>query len=685
MPDSEHKKRRAKDKVNALYLAQKAKQARKQEREQRRQRRRNVGGEPSPEEDTPAQALVRRYCEWEPYPALWVPPYTAYGDYAGSFVERSNAEVFKETFPEVCIEAHGGLGTVWVGFLHDEISFLSEEQLEQLEEMLRSLDDYPVLDEDKMSEMEEEAKQDYWESDGRAELRKELIERAGYNVLAHLGAVYAPDDALDTWFSEGDLYDLLQIEEGANVYFDAEKAAKALDLMPGLWAEDQPQIQEAEFRAFQRDLSSFLGLVQKVKGAPYVAQLHRLSDVHLFKIFKRLEGDVSEGGLWDLDNDRQEQPSDNLSLNTRAVEEALHGLSDNAIEASRPEDPRQMQWTLFKGEHMKVQDSVSDLLEGFKEAKQRFIAAGASPEEAAAVLTQFKQLKARRMLASDENDIDTYQDFETLRTFVQQASERTRSPSAKTRSFQVRDDTTLIHDDEDVTILVPHTEEASQFYGKGTKWCTSGEANCQFKNYRKSLNKQYIFIYKNRPSSDPDYKMCLTRGISGQYQGHDARDDTVPESEWKARSGFDPSAFGPWQVHELPPEDRWNYAQKTGMAFGDFVRTIDAATWAALGQRVPVLKHEWLSHAQAEGEEASEEAWEAFWREVLTDALEEPPDREFLDHVQHYLQLSEHLDSASALATLLLTEGLKPGQAKRWLTAKAQPRRELRRARSEKG
>lgn len=342
MPNDPQK---AKQTIMGLAKAAKVKAALQKELAAKRAARRNSPA-PDPAEDSNAQAMVRRYCEWEPYPGLWCPKFSSYSDYSGSFVERANAEYFMEEYPDLFDQGYGGYNTVWTGIPHDNLANnLPEDVYEKLEGDLSGLEDYPLVDEERHSRMEYEAKAKYWEEDGRNDLRKELIENAGDDVLAHLAAVYADDETLDGWAEDRDEH--MNIEEGANVYCNIERLAMGIpNEQLSTWAEMQPQLKDVEQRALMAHLPQFLEIVRQNLGEEMAQKFDRLSDDHLFALFKHLE-EKGDGGLWELDNDRQDDPIKNLSLNEWNIKQALlHDFQETHISATEPESPAQMKLPL---------------------------------------------------------------------------------------------------------------------------------------------------------------------------------------------------------------------------------------------------------------------------------------------------------------------------------------------------
>lgn len=97
--------------------------------------------------------------------AYVVLPYTSSGDYVGSRVETSNCEVLRENYPDIVCVKHYGCGStaarVWLGDLVD--SMATNHQSHAIWDDLKSLESYPVLDEQRMTELEMEDMQEAWD------------------------------------------------------------------------------------------------------------------------------------------------------------------------------------------------------------------------------------------------------------------------------------------------------------------------------------------------------------------------------------------------------------------------------------------------------------------------------------------------------------------------------------------
>jgi len=102
----------------------------------------------------------------------WVEPdYVGYSDYSGSLVERSNYEEFVEQFADSedieWFRVHGGHGTTGVIIRVD-----ADERVPEIGEFFEALENYPLVNEDRHSELEREVEQEGWESYGRSDFRR---------------------------------------------------------------------------------------------------------------------------------------------------------------------------------------------------------------------------------------------------------------------------------------------------------------------------------------------------------------------------------------------------------------------------------------------------------------------------------------------------------------------------------
>lgn len=109
--------------------------------------------------------------------AFVVPSVLAGSDYSGSTVERANFRAFLETFraTDGVVELSGGHGTYAVAIRAD---IGAPEMLEALE----ALENYPVVDDDALAELELERDAEAWDSWARDDFKRELARRFGADV-----------------------------------------------------------------------------------------------------------------------------------------------------------------------------------------------------------------------------------------------------------------------------------------------------------------------------------------------------------------------------------------------------------------------------------------------------------------------------------------------------------------------
>jgi len=331
----------AREEIKKLHAQAKEKAAKRAARQ--RFRNQSAPWVASDEDLTVAERLAVENCEWSEYAGMWVPKFTYYSDYSGGFVERSNAQYWRENY-DFFSQTSGSYATVWTGICPDDLLGISEDDLERLKDDLEGLEDYPCLDDELMSTMEMEAKDEYWESDGRDDLRKELIADAGHDVMATLGAIYAPNAQIDEWFREYDLYDYLEVEEGGSVYFRTGQASAHVgNEVLSFWAEENG-LDKVEQRAFVKHLDTFMKAAQKVADPRLMAMLGSMSDDRLFGVFRAVAEKDGES-FWNMDEAKVDDPVDLFSVDGFNLNRMLTRYLDaELVRASEPTDPRQLQF-----------------------------------------------------------------------------------------------------------------------------------------------------------------------------------------------------------------------------------------------------------------------------------------------------------------------------------------------------
>ena len=76
-------------------------------------------------------------------------------------------------------------------------------------------------------------------------------------------------------------------------------------------------------------------------------------------------------------------------------------------------------------------------------------------------------------------------------------------------------DATKIYEDKDLLVVQANTWEASCKYGAGTKWCTAGKDTPSNWIRHKQTGTEFIWIFKNKPMDDRQYKYSYHVKFSG--------------------------------------------------------------------------------------------------------------------------------------------------------------------------
>ena len=117
----------------------------------------------------------------------------------------------------------------------------------------------------------------------------------------------------------------------------------------------------------------------------------------------------------------------------------------------------------------------------------------------------------------EQKDLYQYASLDELFKVLNAADSKPR------REVSDREDAKKIYETDRYVVVVPETQEASCYYGSGTKWCTAQTDRDYFKNYKENGELYYI-IDKTKPTSDPLYKIALNKRLTGEEDFWDAID-----------------------------------------------------------------------------------------------------------------------------------------------------------------
>ncbi len=290
--------------------------------------------------------------EWEAYPELWCRSEFTFSDYSGSMVERANAASLKEMFPNLFEVSHGGHGTEWWGINDENRRTISDEDFDRLKEVIEGLEDYPVIDDGKLSEMEWEAKAEYWKEDGRNELRAALIEKeqkAGEFELA-LAIAFKPNEWFDGEFKRrghgGQLWEIhydeyMEIEQGGTPYFRADDMAKDIVLEEFYTEEELREALDAKFNAEGNE--AFV-------KATEAAGIHFGSPEEVLAAFQEGEKGIGLAETWEIDRpDLANGPGECVQMQSDAPEKMVAyfqtgDVSDMMKRRRMANDPNQLRF-----------------------------------------------------------------------------------------------------------------------------------------------------------------------------------------------------------------------------------------------------------------------------------------------------------------------------------------------------
>ena len=613
------------------------------------------------EEDNPKMMWFRENLEWEPHPELWCPPSTGYSDGSGSFVERSNAKWFTENMGEIFSQVGGGYGTVWTGITDEDRWVITDEQFEQLKDVVEGLEGYPIIDEQLYSEMEYDAYNEYYQDEGRKELRQALLQRFSGDPEAQMAVRFSSVDAFDHLAWNSDISQAFETETGGGVYFRANAAAEGFnrDEVVDLVSEEEARTAMASAWA-ERIQPGWIDTLAEVRrdDERLVNTVAELEPSSGFNLFTKLM--VKVGADWEWDQ-REDEARDAFDIDSDSMKEMAQALEPGMLSGLRPEDPRQLRLAI---EQILNGEPTFTLFEGFKEKKQLFVSQGASPEEVDALLTQFKRLKQRGLLQGEEADIDRYTDLDSLRQAVEAASQK-QSKTGRKREVRHKE-AIVLRDDEEMQIVVPKTWAAAKAYGKGTKWCISmKEYPSHWTEYHKKLAKHYMIWNKRLPAptmgthgepigGSPLYKIAVTIYPDGHSSIYNAQDQAITEQDLKRATGFSLSDFKSWEEHELAGRDLFRLMGAKNVPFRERVERIGAEGWAEMGKNV-AMRELWSSD-QAEdlkgkSKEEVDAAWDEFWQKARQELLDYPDDEDYEKSLKFYVE-SLRLPPGKQLALL---------------------------------
>ena len=112
---------------------------------------------------------------------------------------------------------------------------------------------------------------------------------------------------------------------------------------------------------------------------------------------------------------------------------------------------------------------------------------------------------------------------------------QSETSKAEEQAFYDSEQAYVAHDTDAYKVIVPFTEEASKFFGRGTRWCTAAESNNMFSEYYKGerdpAKRLWIVIFKGQKG-----KKWQLHIATGQFM--DARDESLAYKPWFEETDF---------------------------------------------------------------------------------------------------------------------------------------------------
>ncbi len=131
-----------------------------------------------------------------------------------------------------------------------------------------------------------------------------------------------------------------------------------------------------------------------------------------------------------------------------------------------------------------------------------------------------------------KRDINQLKDLSELENILDNYTEKQvvsnkEASNSEEQNFYKTKQATLLYNDDEVKVVVPHTEDASCFFGINTKWCTASKANNKFNSYNKTgllyiilikkENKRFQFHFKSGSFMDETDSAINPQELANQY------------------------------------------------------------------------------------------------------------------------------------------------------------------------
>ena len=124
--------------------------------------------------------------------------------------------------------------------------------------------------------------------------------------------------------------------------------------------------------------------------------------------------------------------------------------------------------------------------------------------------TQYIQMFIRFNNKIEQKDIMKYKSLQDLYTVVEPFISNPDQAATKSEEVRrIKEGAEKVYEDEKWLVVVPHTQEASCYYGKGTQWCTAADESYDYFDHYNKQGLLYINILKG---TDTKYQFHFETG-----------------------------------------------------------------------------------------------------------------------------------------------------------------------------
>ena len=170
------------------------------------------------------------------------------------------------------------------------------------------------------------------------------------------------------------------------------------------------------------------------------------------------------------------------------------------------------------------------MFESFVDSKNKWIRQGIDPTEVELAIDFYRGLKTRNIIKGPETDIGFWmsKSFEEFKTFIDQFKNVKTKTQVKT---EIGNDAETVFENDRAIVIVPKTHQASCKYGAGTKWCTTSKESSHWNQYIMQNVRFYYILTKDKPNTDPLYKVAVAVYLGGRKEVYNATDDNMADDE----------------------------------------------------------------------------------------------------------------------------------------------------------